>query len=223
MKQIDRIPFGDIAKNFLGQSLEGGIEVATDAVQQLQEMENGGAMAMSQFLHGVNFHWKELGYTDDNFENWVVGSIGYNRAVIQRKVCVWDWLTGDWIPREYLETIEKNFSARMLSKAYKVSLRHSKNKHVGNYDFILSGNEIESGDWIALSECVDDAMLITVIDNITKREPNANRVSFDIDDNGSIWFNRGKKDRVVVGSLSVLDRSPLIMDGVAEAVERLTK
>jgi hypothetical protein len=217
---MDNIPFSEIAQNFLGQSLEGGIEVASQAVGKLMEMEQNSALGMSEFLHGVNYHWKEFD-ADMTFKKWANESTNYNTAVVQRKVCAWEWLTGEWIPGAYLDTIKKNFNTRMLSKAYRLSLKHSQNKYVGNYDFIKSGYDIEFPDWVALSECRDEPMLIGVIDDITDREPNANRVSFGVSDNGELVFYRGKKDQAVIGSLSVGSDSSLVKDGVSEALKKL--
>jgi len=217
---MDKIPFSDLAKNFLGQSLEGGIDVATRAVQELREMEQGSALGVSEFLHGVNLRWRDF-ECDDTFKQWSADATGYNTATVQRKLCSWEWLTGDWIPGAHLDTIKKNFNNRMLSKAYKLSVKHTENKHAGNYDFVSSGYEFEDGDWLSLSECVDEPMLISVIDKVTGREPNVNRVAFSVRDNGDIVFYRGKKDQAVVGHLNVISDSALVKDGVSEVLKKL--
>lgn len=209
-----------LADKGLGDSLEAGLDAASQYAQMFVSMEEGSGIGLSKFLHGVNHRWKDFEpESGDSFQKWAVRSTSRAAATIQRRVCVWEWLTGDYIPAAYRDSI-KGFSMKMLSKAYKISLRHKNNKHTGRYDFEPSGYDIDEADWLALSECVDDAMLVGVIDKITGREPNSNRSSFKIDDNGDIWFFRGKKDSAVIGTLSVRNPSKLVQDGIAELLDR---
>jgi len=210
-----------LADKGVGDSLESGLETASKYAEMFVSMEEGSGLGLAKFLHGVNYRWQEFEKEDgDSFQAWAIRSTGRAPATIQRRVCVWEFLDGDYIPAEYKESIA-NFSVKMLSKAYKISLRHKKNKRTGNYDFEPSGYEIENVDWLALSECVDEVALVGVLDKITGREPNANRMSFKVDDKGQLWFYRGKKESAVCGQLFIESESAVVRDGVAEAMERL--
>jgi hypothetical protein len=209
-----------LAQKGLGESLEEGLDTAEKYARVFVSMEEGAGLGLAAFLHGVNFRWGDFEKDDgDTFWNWADRATGRAVATVQRSVCVWEWLTGDYIPAGHKQGIEA-FSVKMLKKAYKVSLRHKKNKHTGKYDFEESGYDVEPADWLALSECVDDAMLVGVMDKITGRDPNSNRMSFKMDETGSIWFYRGKKDSAVIGSLSVRSSSELVRDGIAELLDR---
>ena len=210
-----------LAEKGLGDSLEEGLSTAERYAQVFVSMEEGSGLGLSAFLHGVNFRWEDFKKEEgDAFWKWADRATGKAVATVQRRVCVWEWLTGEYIPEDFSESIG-NYSVKMLSRAYRVSLRHKKNKYTGRYDFEPSGYEIEPADWLSLSECVDEAMLSNVIDKITGREPNSNRISFKLEDTGEIWFYRGKKSSAVVGELFVNSDSSLVRDGAREAQERL--
>ena len=211
--------FLDFADKGLGDSLEDGLETAAKYAQVFVSMEEGSSLGFAKFLHGVNFRWAEFEKEKgDTFQRWAVRSTGRAVATIQRRICVWEWLSGNYIPSEYKDAIN-SFSIKMLSRAYKISVRHKNNKRVGNYDFEASQYEMENGDWLALSECVDEAMLTDVLDKITGKEPNSNRMSFKIDDTGSIWFYMGKNS-ATIGQLSLGSESQIVRDGIAELMER---
>lgn len=217
---VEQNAFHEFAIAGLGKALEDGLETASDVARQLVSMEEGSGVAFAEFLHGVNYRWGDFEKEDgDTFQKWAVRSTGRAPATIQRRVCVWEFLSNEYIPAEYREGIE-GFSLKMLSKAYKVALRHKNNKHTGKLDFEPSGFDLEPSDWLSLSECVDESMLTEVLDKIMGREPNSNRMSFKLDDNGDIWFYKGKKDSSVIGSLSVRNPSQLVKDGIAELMER---
>ncbi len=222
-KITEQVSFHDYAQFALGQALEGGLNTAEDYARQFVSMEEGAGLAFCEYLHGINFRWdsfeKEEKEEGDTFQKWAVRSTGRAAATIQRNVCVWEFLTNGYIPAEYREGIE-SFSLKMLKKAYRVAVRHKNNKITGQYDFEDAGYEMEAADWLALSECIDESMLNNVIDKITGREPNSNRISFKMDDNGDIWFYRGKKDSAVIGNLNVRNPSQLVRDGIAELMER---
>lgn len=221
VKLLEEDQFHVLAQRGIGQSREEGLLVAEQYARTFVSMEQGAGLGLSEFLHGVNFLWNEFEKEDgDTFWAWADRATGRASATIQRDICIWEWLSGDYIPAGHRKGIE-DFSVRMLKKAYKVSVRHKKNKHTGRYDFEPSGYELEPADWLALSECVDDAMLISVMDKITGKEPNSNRTSFKIGDNGELWFYRGKKDSAVVGQLFTGSDSLLVKDGVVEVMERL--
>ena len=219
-KLMGQDAFHEFAVAGLGKALEDGLDVASSVAQQLVSMEEGSGLALGEFLHGVNFRWEIFDKEkDDTFQKWAVRSTGRAPATVQRRVCVWEFLSNEYIPADYRPGIE-GFSVKMLSKAYKVALRHKNNKYTGKLDFEPSGFDLEASDWLSLSECVDEAMLTEVMDKIMGREPNSNRMSFKLDDNGDIWFYKGKKDSSVIGTLSVRNQSPLVKDGIAELMER---
>ena len=212
--------FREFAQAGLGKALEEGLGFASEIAQQLVSMEESSGLAFAEFLHGLNLRWDEFEKEDgDSFQKWAVRSTGRAPATIQRRVCVWEFLANEYIPADYRPGIE-GFSVKMLSKAYKVALRHKNNKYTGKLDFEPSGLDLEASDWLSLSECVDEAMLTEVMDKIMGREPNSNRMSFKLDDSGDIWFYKGKKDSSVIGTLSVRNPSPLVKDGIAELMER---
>lgn len=220
VKITEQKTFHDYAQYALGQSLESGLDVAGDYLRQFVSMQEGTGLATCEFLHGVNFRWKDVEKEDgDTFQKWAIRESGLSTATVQRNVCVWEFLTNEYIPAAYREGIE-GFSLKMLKKAYKVALRHKNNKYTGQYDFEPSGYELEPADWLSLSECADESMLNEVIDKITGREPNSNRMAFKIDENGDVWFYRGKKDSAVIGHLNVNNPSKLVQDGIAELLDR---
>lgn len=209
-----------LADKGLGDSLELGLDAASEYAQAFVSMEEGSGLGLAKFLHGVNYRWKDFEPEEgDSFQAWAVRSTSRAPATIQRRVCVWEWLNGDYIPARYRDAI-RGFSIKMLSKAYKVSLRHKNNKFTGRYDFESSGFDLEASDWLSMSESADEAMLTEVLDKIMGREPNSNRMSFKLNDNGDIWFYRGKKDSSVIGTLNVRNPSQLVKDGIAELMER---
>jgi hypothetical protein len=210
-----------LAQRGIGHSLEEGLLVAEQYARTFVSMEQGAGIGLSEFLHGVNFSWAEFDKEEgDTFWDWADRATGRAVATVQRDVCMWEWLSGDYIPAGHRNGIEA-FSVKMLKKAYKISVRHKKNKYTGQYDFEPSGYDVEPADWLALSECVDDAMLVGVMDKITGRDPNSNRMSFKFDaNNGEIWFYRGKKDSAVIGQLNIINSSALVKDGIAELLDR---
>jgi hypothetical protein len=209
-----------LADKGLGDSLELGLDAASEYAQAFVSMEEGSGLGLAKFLHGVNYRWKDFEpEAGDSFQKWAVRSTSRAAATIQRRVCVWEWLTGDYIPAAYKDAIH-GFSMKMLSKAYKVSLRHRNNKFTGKFDFEPSGFDLGASEWLLLTESADEAMLTEALDKIMGREPNSNRTAFKLDDNGDIWYYRGKKDSAVIGSLSIKNPSPLVKDGIAELMER---
>jgi len=219
---MDKIPFSEIARSLVGQSLEGGFDAVSESMEILRGMEQGSALGVSEYLHGVNYSWKEFCKThsiDDTFKN--VFSSWYDTATLQRKVCSWEMLTGDWIPKEYLDVIKRNYNTKMLNASYRVILKHFQNPHVGNYEYIKSGLDIKTSDYLALSECRDFPAVVDAVKKIKGEDPDKNKVSFTVRDNGDIVFYRGKKDQAVVGHLNVISDSALVKDGVSEVLKKL--
>ena len=208
-----------LADKGLGE-LEEGLDAVGKYVSMFVETERGSSLGLAKILHGVNFLWKDIEKEDgDTFKDWAMRSSGLAKATIQRRICSWEFIT-EHLPPEHYEALMKNWNINMLSRGYRVAVKHSENKYVGNYDYLPSGHEIEPADWLALSECVDLPMLIGVLDKITGKEPNVNRTSFTEND-GTIWFHRGSKDSVSIGSFNVYSDSPLVQDGISEALDKL--
>jgi hypothetical protein len=109
----------------------------------------------------------------------------------------------------------------MLNASYRVVLKQIQNPHVGNYDYIGAGYDISFPNWLAFSECTDLPAVVRVVKKIKGEDPDENKVSFSVRDNGEIVFYRGKKDQAVIGSLSVGSDSSLVKDGVSEALKKL--
>lgn len=213
--------FLDLADNLLGKALEGeGLEGATLGAQTFVSMEEGSGIGLSKYLHGVNFRWSDFDKEDgDTFQKWAHRATGRNVATIQRSVCVWEWLTGDYIPGSFHDSIW-GFNVKMLKRAYKISLHHKNNRRTGNLDFIPSNYKLSPVDWRNLAECTDEGMLIEVLDKITNSEPNSNRNSFSCDDDGNIWYFHGKGDGVIIGQL--FNRSDVlqVQQGLAVFLEK---
>ena len=82
-------------------------------------------------------------------------STGLAVATVQRRICTWEFIT-EYVPPEHKDAFMDNWTVGMFSRGYRVAVKHSSNKHVGNYDYLPSGYDIEPADWLALSECVDE-------------------------------------------------------------------
>ena len=210
-----------LADQILGHKLEDGLESLGGAVGELVESEKGNGLAICKILHTVNFHWKDIEHDEyPTFDDWACGYTGYVKATVQRRICSWEFVD-QYVPGQHKETLLKNWSVGMLSRGYRVAVKHIRYKKDGNYGYEESGYEIDGGDWLALSECVDMPMLIERLGKITDKEPNSNRVSFSVDLNGEIRFYRGKKDVAVIGYLRSDSKSELVRDGISELMEKI--
>lgn len=207
-----------IAERMLGEALENGIESATRYAVSLVQAEEHSGVALSKFLHGVNSHWLEFETEGETFPQWSVRATGRELATCQRRLCIWEFLSGDYIPKKYIKRIS-DFSIRQLSKAYGISVKQVENEN-GYYDFISPEYDISNEQWLALSECRDEGGVIEVVRKITGKEPNSNRNTFRMK-NGELIFYSGKKDGVVLGSLNCRSRDPLVLLGIEEVQERL--
>jgi hypothetical protein len=211
--------FDEMVVYGLGRVLEEGLEHASPIINGLVEVKEKSGMALCKFLHGINYRWVEIPKEDgDTFWGWAVRTTGFSLPSIQRDVCVAELFAGDYIPIEYREKISEK-PMRLLKRMYRVALHHKKTRN-GNYTFVPSEYELDSHDWLRLSEVNDEVSLYDAIDKITNRKPNKNRTSFAVDDNGTLWFFRGN-DKVAIGSLNVFDETPLVQEGVAIFIERL--
>ena len=209
--------FLDLAEKGLGESLEEGLQIASQYAQLFVSAEESSGLGLAKFLHGVNFRWSEFEVEEgDAFWKWSVRATGRSLATIQRRICTWEFLDGEYIPGQFRDAIS-NFSVKMLAKTYGICTRQLKNKSSGNYDFVPSGYEVEEEDWLALSECVDEAMVMEVVRGITGREK-ANRISFKIDDDGTLWAYRGQGSETI-GQLFVKSKSILVRDAIAKLLE----
>ncbi len=212
--------FFDLADRGLG-ALEEGLEAVGKYAEMFVASEKGSGLGLSKLLHGVNFHWKEIEKDEgDTFKDWSTRSTGLAIATIQRRICTWEFIT-EYIPPEHKDAFMNNWTVGMFSRGYRVAVKHTPNKHVGNYNYLPSGNEIEPADWLALSECIDDSMLIEALDKVTGKEPNANRIAFSLTDDGDLVFYRGKKHYTVIGTLSVGSHSDLVLEGIQELLDCL--
>lgn len=205
----------------LGEALEEGLETAAEYAKFLVSTEESSGLALARFLHGINQHWVDFEKEEgDDFQRWAVRSTGRHAATIQRRVCVWEMLSNDWIPESHREQI-LSFSIKMLSKAYRVVLKHRRNNQFGNYDFVEAGYKIPDKLWLALSQCTDEIEVNRVVDEITGRQPNSNRISFKYDDKGQVWAFVGKQEGFAAFSLDWTDADPLVQRVNDEILERL--
>lgn len=207
-----------IADRMLGEALENGIETATEYAKVLVNAEENSGLALSKFLHSVNSHWKDFETDGETFPQWAVRATGRDLATVQRRLCTWEFLHGDHIPKKHRGRISQ-FSIRQLAKAYGIAVKQVQN-HEGFYDFVSPDYEISDEKWLALSQCSDENQVIEVVREITGKEPNANRMSFRVK-NGDLFFYKGKKGGVAIGHLNLRSRDPLVLEGIEEAMRLL--
>lgn len=209
-----------LADNKLAE-LEDGLDALGREMSLLVDGEKGNGLAVCKILHAVNFHWKNIEHDEyPTFDDWATGYTGFVKATVQRRICSWEFVD-EYVPMPHKETLLKNWNVAMLSRGYRVAVKHRRNSRVGNYDYLESGNEIDEADWLALSECVDMPMLVERLDKITGKEPNTNRTAFTVDNDGFIWFHRGKKDSASIGALNYGSESELVQDGITELMEKI--
>ena len=203
-----------MADRGLGESLENGLSVAAEYAQFLVSSEQTSTLSLGKLLHGVNLHWHEFEKEEgDTFWAWSVRATGKDLATIQRRVCSWEFLSGDYIPGVYKESIA-SFSTKMLAKAYVPFIKHKRNKYIGNYDFVERDFEIESKHWLKLSECADEAMVMELVREITGRT-RSDALAIKIDDDGVLWaFRKGQSE--TIGQLFVDSPSSLVQDAIEE-------
>lgn len=204
------------AEYALGDSLENGLDRAEEYAQQFVSIEENSGLALARLLHGVNFRWSEFETEGETFWAWSVRATGRALATIQRRICTWEFLDGEYIPKDYYESI-RAFSTKMLAKAYVPFLRHSKNKVMGNYDFVPRDFKVSGKHWLKLSECADESMVMEVVRDITGRE-HKDRMSFKMDERGVLWVYKGNKYETI-GQLFVDSESPLVQEAIADFME----
>lgn len=206
-----------MADRGLGESLEEGLGVASEYAQFFVSSEESSGLALAKFLHGVNSRWLDFEREDDDtFWGWSTRSTGRALATIQRRICTWEFLEGGYIPKDYQKSI-RAFSTKMLAKAYVPFLRHSKDKQVGNYEFVPRDYEVTDKHWLKLSECADESMVMEVVREITGRE-HKDRKSYKIDERGVLWVYKGNQYETM-GQLFVDSRSPLVQEAIANFME----
>lgn len=208
----------EIADRMLGDALEKGIESATEYAGVLVHAEENSGLALSKYLHGINSHWTDFESDGETFPQWAVRATGRELATCQRRLCIWEFLHGNYIPKPHRNRIQ-SFSIRQLSKAYGVAVKQVQNNE-GYYDFVSPDYEISDEQWLALSQSQDENGVIEVVREITGKEPNSNRLSFRIK-NGDILFYRGKKDGVVLGRLNHRSHDPVVLEGIEEVMRLL--
>lgn len=207
-----------LAEKGVGEGLEDGLQTAEQYARLFVSAEESGGLALGKFLHGVNFRWNDFENEEEEpFWMWSVRATGRALATVQRRICTWEFLDGNYIPKDYYDSI-RAFSTKMLAKAYVPFLRHSKNKAVGNYDFVPRDFEVEGKHWLKLSECADEGMVMDVVREITGRE-HADRMTIKIDSKGVLRVYKGRKEYDAIGQLFVDSRSALVQEGIAKLLE----
>lgn len=204
----------------LGDSLEEeGLDKAGEALRRLRNLSQASSVSAAKLLHGVNSHWKEWEHEeDDTFLIWAVRETGYDKYTVKKRVCEWEFLEGNYIPKPHRPKIVDNYTIRQLDKIYSIRVASKENKGGGYLEFIEEDYEVTDKQWLQLAEAIDEQAVGEVVKEIKNKESNSNALSLKIDEDGLVWAYQGK-DSQTVGQLFVEKKHPL----VEKAIRRITE
>lgn len=212
----DVIGMGDAA---LGKCLESGdLSLVAETLRTYRSLDRSSGVGTAKLIHGVNFHWKEFEHEKgDNLLAWAVRETGHDASTIRKRLCEWEFLTGDYVPKPYRRHIQE-YTVRQLDKIFGICVTSRENKEVGNLDIVQEDYQITDEHWLRLSEAVDEVMVSDVVREIKDKEKKSNHMSLKIDDNGDLWVYQGKTERVV-GHLNTIDQNEVVQ----KAIRRITE
>lgn len=207
-----------LADKAIGDSLESGsFDFAAEVIASYRSLSRVSELGQSKVLHGVNNYWEDVRHDDgDTFFTWSVRATGYVPLTVERHVSVWEMLSGQYIPSQYLSQI-KSHTIRQLFKIYPLVVTAKRNPT--KYEFLDQDYWIEDEDWLALSEASDEKRVGEIALKINGKERNKNFMSLKVDGRGDIIVYQGNEQASVgflnIGSQNLLVHKALrrIMDG----------
>lgn len=208
----------DAADKMLGDSLESGsLGVVEEALRRFRNLGYASSISAAKLLHGVNQNWMEWEHEEgDTFLEWAVRETGYDRQTIKKRVCEWEMLQGNYIPKPYREKVS-NYTVRQLDKVYSIVVSCKENKGGGYVNFIEEDYDISDEQWVRLAEAVDEVMVGEVVKEIKGKEKNSNHMSLKIDDDGTLWVYQGKSAETV-GQLFVEKEVEVVQKAIRRIV-----
>lgn len=198
------------ADKTLGDSLEAGsLDLVGEALRRFQNLGQASSLSSARLLHGVNQNWMEWEHEgEDTFLSWSVRETGYDKRTVIKRVCEWELLTGNYVPKPYRSKIN-DYTVRQLDKVYSICVGVKENKGGGYLNYVEEDYQITDEQWLALSEAIDEEMVASVVREIKGKEKNSNHMSLKIDDDGVVWVYQGNKSETI-GQLFVEKKSELV-------------
>lgn len=207
-----------LVDSIIGQALEkDDLNGLSESAKHFASLSKVAAMANAKLLHGINSYWneftKEVGDTITDFSR---RSMGYSKETTRKNIAVWEFLSGDHIPKDMREKFNDH-TMRQLTKEY--SLCVALKEEGGKFVFTEEDYELKHKDWLALAQCVDDAQTIALVQELKGKERNENYISYKVDASGAIWFFT-KKESGVCGQLFLDHETDLFRKACVTLVER---
>jgi hypothetical protein len=206
------------ADKVLGVALEGSLDSAAEALRRFKNLSYASSVAGAKLLHGVNANWQEWEHDDqDTFLAWAVRETGMDLQTVKKRVCEWEFLNGNYVPKPYRSKIA-DYTVRQLDKVYSICVSAKENKEGGYLNFIEEDYAVSEEQWLALSEACDEEMTGEVVREIKGKEKNSNHMSLKIDDDGTLWVYQGKTQETI-GQLFVAKENEVVQ----KAIRRITE
>lgn len=183
------------------RSIEAGNpDIAANAMKTLLGVSRISGLALSKFIYTFKFQWDNF-KRKDSFEEYLEDKLGRGKTTIKRYQRVWEMLVSVDIPREYAEKLKLHPIKSLVPMANLKS----------------QGFELESNDWLRLSNAPDVATVNKIIREIKKVPPKSGSLQLQLSEDGSIyaWY---KEQRYFVGSLNVDDTNEIVQ----KAISRIT-
>lgn len=186
------------ADKTLGDALEkGSIGLCAEALRRFRALSWASSIALARLLHGVNQNWMEWEHEKgDTFLDWAVRETGMDRQTVKKRVCEWEFLYGNYVPKEYRRNIAE-YTVRQLDKVYSLCVNAEENRQGGYLNIVEEDYQITDENWRALSEAVDEHMVADVVREIKGKEKNSNNMSLKIDADGTLWVYQGKREETI--------------------------
>lgn len=190
--------FMDLADRVIGQSLmEGSFDVAFSALDSFRAVNKGSSLAICRLLHGVNLAWEKI-ESEETFIQQAMRKTGYSQLTIERYIAVWELLTGNYVPDEFLDNLRNQTMRQLVKEASLV---------------VEQKYELEHDDWRDLSEAIDENRVAEVCSKIKGKPRNKNHMSLKIGEDGWITaYQDGQEEHV--GQLFIESESELVQKAV---------
>ena len=199
-----------VADNTLGESLESGsMGIVGEALRRFRNLGQASSLSAARLLHGVNANWQEWEHEEgDNFVSWSVRETGYDKKTIVKRICEWELLNGNYIPKPYRSRIS-DYTVRQLDKVYSICVGVKENKEGGYLNYVDEDYQITEDQWLKLSEAIDEEMVAEVVREVKGKEKNSNHMSLKIDPDGVLWVYQGNNSETI-GQLFVEKKTELV-------------
>jgi hypothetical protein len=192
-----------VADKTLADALESdSLDDVGEALRRFRNLSRATSLSAARLFHGVNSNWQEWEHEEgDTFLSWAIRETGYDLQTVKKRVCEWEFLQGNYIPKPYRDRI-RDYTVRQLDKVYSIAVSAKENKEGGYLNFIEEDYRISDEQWLRLSEAIDEQMVRDVVLEIKDKDENSNHMSIKIDDMGLLTVYQGK-DAVTCGQLFV--------------------